>query len=144
MSPNSKNYHVEVDWQTVVPLGDTLAVRTGAGFDERWVKAFQVVRDEHQLRSNGPDWGAIDFEFSPGAHPVFVLYVRGIKPSAQSLDLRLTVNDLFKATNKVAQIGTHVYDLANELRESKPDQTSGGRPSTPPPARERADERRAA
>jgi hypothetical protein len=144
MSPNTKNYQVEVEWQTVVPLGDTLAVRTSAGFDERWAKAFAVVRDEHQLRSNGADWGAIDFEFSPGAHAVFVLYVRGIKPSAQSLDLRLTVNDLVKATNKVAQIGTHVYDLAHELRGTQSDQRGGRRPSTPPPAGERADERRAA
>jgi hypothetical protein len=143
LSRHPHSYHVEVDWQSVVPLGDVLAVRTGAGFDERWVKAFHVVRDEHQLRSNSGDWGAIDYEYSPGAHAVFVLYVRDIKPKAQSFELRRTVNDLVNAANKVAQVGTHVYELANELRGGQPEQ-AGARSSTPPPARERVDERDAA
>jgi hypothetical protein len=133
MSANPRRYHVEIDWSTVVPHGDMLAVRTGSGFDERWAKAFQVVRDEHQLRSNGAEWGSIDFEHSPGAHAVFVVYVRDIKPKAQAFEVRRTVNDLVMAANTVAQIGTHVYELADELRGGQAD----GRPSTPPPAHER-------
>jgi hypothetical protein len=144
MSADTKRYHVEVDWSSVVPLGDSLGMRTGGGFDERWVKAFQVVRDEHQLRTNGADWGAIDDEHRAGPQPDFILYVRQINPEAQSFELRRTVNDLVKAANMVAQIGTHVYDLASELRGTQAnqpdqaDQASGGHSSAPPPAREPA------
>jgi hypothetical protein len=143
MSEHSKRYHVEVDWSSVVPLGDSLGMRTGGGFDDRWVRAFQVVRDDHQLRSSGANWGAIDFEHRPGTHADFILYVRQINPEAQSFELRRTMNDLVKAANIVAQVGTHVYDLAGELRGAQATQptdtneTSSGESSTPPPARER-------
>jgi hypothetical protein len=143
MNEPKNRYHVEPDWFTVVPLGDALAIRAAGNCDERWVKAFEVVRDENQRDGQSREWGSIDFEYGSGANGAgFVLYVRQIKPGAQSLEVRRTVNDLMKAANAVAQIGTHVYELARELRG---DQPATGRPSTPPPARERqAEERNAA
>ena len=43
-----------VDWLTVVPLGDTLRVRTEPGVDDRWAKAFEVVLHEQQHRDVPP------------------------------------------------------------------------------------------
>jgi hypothetical protein len=140
VSDAGKSYGIQVEWETVVPLGDALGVRTNDGVDDRWVKAFEVVLDERRRRTAGGDWGAIEFEYASGARQGnFVLYVREIKPEAKSSELRRTLDDLAKAANTVAQVGTHVYDLARELRgdEATTPQPAGSRSSTPPPARER-------
>jgi hypothetical protein len=126
----SDRYDVQVDWHTVVPLGDTLAIRTHDGFDDRWVEALEVVLDEHERVAHSR-WGAIDFDYSSGENDVkFALFVRQIEPGVQSFELRRTIDDLVRAANTVAQVGTHVYELARELRQPEP---AGPRPSTPPP-----------
>jgi hypothetical protein len=123
-------YAVRVDWGTVVPRGDTLEVNAVNGIDERWVEALEVVLDEHQRQFSGQQWGKFDFEYEPGETGTdFVLYIKEIEPGVQSVQIRQTVNDLVKSANSVAQVGTHVYDLARELR-GQPD---GSRESTPPP-----------
>jgi hypothetical protein len=125
-----------MDWATVVPLGDTLAVNAvnavnGVnGLDERWVEALEVVLDEHQRQVSGQLWGRFDFEYEPGEKGAdFVLYMKEIKPGVQSVEVRTTVNDVVKAANSVARVGTHVYELARELRG----QQDESRESTPPP-----------
>jgi hypothetical protein len=123
-------YEVRVDWATVVPRGDTLEVNAVNGVDESWVEALEVVLDEHQRQVSGQQWGKFDFEYEPGEKAAeFVLYIKEIKPGVQSVQVRQTVNDLVKSANSVAQVGTHVYDLARELR-GQPDDS---RESTPPP-----------
>jgi hypothetical protein len=126
----SNRYEVRVDWATVVPLGDTLAVNAVNGVDERWVEALEVVLDEHQRQVSGQQWGRFDFEYDPGEKATdFVLYIKEIKPGVQSVEVRQTVNELVKSANSVARVGTHVYDLARELRG----QSEESRESTPPP-----------
>jgi hypothetical protein len=133
VTPAKHTKEVQVDWQTVVPLGDTLCVRTDTAVDAGWAKAFEVVLHEHQHRTPHREWGRIDFEYGSGdkqaAH--LVLYVRAIKPGARSLDLRRTLDGIVKVSNTVAQVGPHVYELAHELRE--PPAPAGPRQSTPPP-----------
>ena len=127
----SNNYDVRLDWATVIPQGDTLAVDATDGFDDQWVEAFEVVLDEHERQGTDPDWGAIDFEYGSEEEPKFVLLVKRIRPEARSAELRRTVNDLVQAANSVAKVGTHVYELARELRQPH---TAGVRESTPPPS----------
>jgi hypothetical protein len=123
-------YEVRVDWATVAPRGDTLEVNAVNGVDERWVEALEVVLDEHQHQISGRQWCKFDFDYEPGEKGTdFVLYIKGIEPGVQSIQVRQTVNELVKSANSVAQVGTHVYDLARELR-GEPD---GSRESTPPP-----------
>jgi hypothetical protein len=141
-------YTVQADWTSVSPLGDTLVIGAAGGLDDRWVGAFEVVLDEHQRRAGSRQWGAIDFEYAADAadsKSPFAIYVRKVKPGAQPLDLRRTVDDLINASNTVAQVGTHVYELANQLREPRVESgQTGPRESTPPPAAEAAaDELRA-
>lgn len=133
MSDGNYRYDVQVDWPTVVPLGDTLAVNAEDGFfDDRWVEAFEVVLGEHERRATGWKWSGIDFECASGDEDgTLVLYVRGIEPGAQSSELRRVVDDLVQAANEVAPVGTHVYHMARELRQVEP---AGPRPSVPPPA----------
>ena len=132
MTDGNDRYDVQVDWPTVVPLGDMLAVNTEDGFDDRWVEAFEVVLGEHECRATGRKWSGIDFECTSGDEDgALVLYVRGIEPGAQSSELRRTVDYLVQAANEVAQVGTHVYHLARELRQVEP---AGPRPSVPPPS----------
>jgi hypothetical protein len=130
---------VQADWTSVSPLGDTLAIDAAGGVDDRWVGAFEVVLDEHQRNRAGGQWGAIDFEYTADGKSPFVLYLRKVKQGAQPLDVRRTVDDLMTATNTVAQVGTHVYELANQLREPRVEVASSGpRESTPPPTPETA------
>lgn len=140
MSTANNTHEAQIDWQTVVPLGDTLCVRTGGAVDDRWAKAFEVVLHEHLYRHRTAhhEWGRIDFEHGSGEKQLpLVLYVRTIKPGARSLDLRRTLDGLVRVANTVAQVGPHVYELARELREP-PSETP--RQSTPPPPAElRAD-----
>jgi hypothetical protein len=132
VSKNIPNYEVRVDWTTVMPLGDTLAVSTVNRFDAPWVEAFAVVLREHEDRFGDRPWRAIDFEFvSDDDEPTFELFVRGIEPGTQATDVRRTVDDLVQAANTVARVGTHVYDLARELRQPEP---VAPRVSTPPPS----------
>jgi hypothetical protein len=130
VSDSNDKYDVGVDWPAVVPLGDTLAIRTEGGFDDRWVEAFEVVLDEHERQATDQNWSGIDFEYASDEEKVrFVLFVREIEPGAQSFELRRTIDDLIEAANTVAHVGTHVYELAHELRRPKPTP----RTSTPPP-----------
>ncbi len=129
MSERNDSYDVQVDWATVVPDGDALAIRTHDGFDDRWVEALGLVLDEHQRNAADRQWSAIDLDYA-SQEAGLVLFVRRIEPGARSADLRRTVEDLVKATNTAANIGTHVYALAHELRE--PWAASVGS-STPPP-----------
>jgi hypothetical protein len=122
-------YGVQVDWTTVVPVGDTLAVNATEGFDDRWVKAFEVVLDEHEREDTEWHWGEIDFEYASGDQSLFVLFVKRIRPEAKSFELRRTVDGLVRSSNTVAQVGTHVYELAQELRGPV-----NGNESTPPPS----------
>lgn len=145
MSDAKRTYTVRVDWTTVVPLGDTLAIGTGEGVDDQWVKAFEVVLDEHELQTADRGWRDIDFEFADENAPRLGMYVREIQPGVKADELRRIVDGLVKAANSVAQVGTHVYELARELRQPKPEAaakqaaakpaTDPGqpRPSTPPP-----------
>jgi hypothetical protein len=132
MSERNDSYDVKVDWPTVVPLGDTLAIRAGDGFDDRWAKAFDVVLDDHQHRTSHPEWGKIDFDYASNQEETrFVLYVRSIRQEAKATELRRTLDDLVKTANTVAHVGPHVYELARELREPP---ATGPRQSSPPPA----------
>jgi hypothetical protein len=125
-------YNVQVAWPTVVPLGDTLAVNAAGTVDQRWAQAFEVVLDEYGHQTNQRKWGSIDFEFaSDGTDAGFVFFVRQIQPETRSFEVRNTVEDLVKAANTVAHVGTHVYELARELREAE---TAAPRGSVPPPA----------
>ena len=146
MSEGKRQYGVQVDWTTVVPLGDTLAIGTSAGVDEQWVKAFEVVLDEHERQETDRGWRDIEFEYASDENaPQLGMYVREIQPTVQADELRQTVDGLVMAANSVAQVGTHVYELARELRQpkaspaakragSKPETAPGTRrPSTPPP-----------
>jgi hypothetical protein len=137
VSASNDNYDVRVDWPTVVPVGDTLAISALDGFDDRWAEAFEVVLDEHERQAPDRQWGEIDFEYAGDEHAKFVLLVRQIRAQAKSLELRRTIDDLVDATNTVAQVGTHVYELARELREPQPETL---RESTPPPVDPLADE----
>jgi hypothetical protein len=130
MSETIDRYDVQVDWPTVAPLGDTLAVSTAGGFDDRWVEAFEVVLGEHEHQAAARKWRRIDFERAGDEDNVLDLYVRGIEPDAQAPELRRTVDDLVRAANDVARVGTHVYHLARELRQVEPE---GPRGSVPPP-----------
>jgi hypothetical protein len=131
LSDSNDHYDVRVDWTTVVPLGDTLAVSTGSGPDDRWARAFEVVLDDHASQASERPWGRIDFEDASDENGGrFVLYVRRIEPGAQAFELRWTINELVKSANMVAQVGTHVYELARELRESE---SEARQSSVPPP-----------
>jgi hypothetical protein len=130
VSDSNHQYDVQAHWPTVVPLGDTLAISTDGGFDARWVEAFEVVLDEHERRASDRKWSRIDFEDSSDEQNKLVLYVRKINPETRSFELRRTIDELVKAANAVAQVGTHVYELARELREPE---SATSRPSTPPP-----------
>ena len=131
MSDSNHQYDVQAHWPTVVPLGDTLAISTDGDPDARWVEAFEVVLDEHERRASERRWSRIDFEDPSDEQDKLVLYVRKINPEARSLELRRTIDELVKAANTVAQVGTHVYELARELREPE---SVTSRPSTPPPS----------
>jgi hypothetical protein len=130
VSDSNDKYDVRVDWTTVVPLGDTLAVSTDEGFDDRWVEAFEVVLDEHERQAKDREWSGIDFEYASDEEVKFVLFVKEIEPGARSFELRRSIDDLVKAANTVAQVGTHVYELARELRQP---QSETSRASIPPP-----------
>jgi hypothetical protein len=130
VSDRNQQYDVQAQWPTVVPLGDTLAISTDGGVDARWVEAFEVVLDEHERGPSDRKWGRIDFEDPSDGQDELVLYVRRISPEARSFELRRTIDELLKAANTVAQVGTHVYELARELRELE---SATPRPSTPPP-----------
>ena len=123
-------YSARVDWQTVVPMGDTLAVSTDGDLDDAWVNAFQVVLEEHERREADRSWSGIDFKYAGAEDGEFVLFVRQIEPDAQSIELRTTVEELVSAANGVARVGTHVYELARELREPE---SAAPRGSVPPP-----------
>jgi hypothetical protein len=135
------NYQVQVDWPSVVPLGDTLSVKTDGRIDDRWAKAFEVVLHEHQHRFVPREWGRIEFEYVTSTKPPhLMLYVRAIQPGARSNDLRRTLDHLVKITSTVAEVGPHVYELARELREPPAAAASPRGESTPPPPAElRAD-----
>jgi hypothetical protein len=131
LNDNNDNYDVQVDWTTVVPIGDTLAISTGDGSDDRWVRAFEVVLDDHERQATDQQWGRIDFEDAYAENGGrFVLFVRQIEPGAQAFELRWTINEIVKSANTVAQVGTHVYELARELREPEQETRDG---SIPPP-----------
>jgi hypothetical protein len=132
VSKGNDRYEVRVDWATVVPLGDTLSIRLVDGVDERWVEALEVVLDEHQRQASDPKWGGFDFEYDSGANGAnFALFVKEIRPGAGAVEVRRTVTELVKSANSVALVGTHVYELARELR-GEPEE--GSRESTPPPS----------
>ena len=140
MTTPKSTHDAQVDWQTVVPLGDTLCVRTGGAVDDGWAKAFEVVLHEHQHRTKPREWGRIDFEYGSGNKKApLVLYVRAIKPGARSADLRRTLDGLVRVANTVAQVGPHVYELARELREPPAESPRQSTPPPPPPAELRAD-----
>jgi hypothetical protein len=123
---------VQIDWPRVAPLGDTLAVTTNDGVDDKWAKAFEVVLEEHRRRVTHPNWGGIDFDRGSGENGAhFVVFVRKISPAANAGELRETVDRLVQNANAVARVGTHVYELARELRQPH---TAGVRESTPPPS----------
>jgi hypothetical protein len=131
VSDGNGRYDVQVDWSTVTPLGDTLAVKAQDGFDDQWVQAFEVVLDEHERPAPGRRWTGIDFEYV-GDEPNrrLVVLVRGIAPEARAVDVRRAVDNVVEATNTVARVGTHVYEIARELRQPEP---GSGRGSVPPP-----------
>jgi hypothetical protein len=131
MSDTNDTYGMQVDWQTVVPQGDTLAIGTDGGFDARWIEAFEVVLDEPERQPSERPWRGIDFRHRSDEEAEFVLFVRGIGPEARPFELRRTIDDLVEAANTVAQVGTHVYELARELREPE---SPGSRESIPPPS----------
>ena len=131
MSEKAKKYEVKLDWATIVPLGDTLAINASDGFDDRWVEAFEVVLDEHERRSTARRWGPIDFEYASGDDAKFVLLVKRIRPQARAFELKATMDELVQTANTVAKVGTHVYELACELRRPP---SGVVRESTPPPA----------
>ncbi len=136
MTPTKAKYDVQVDWSTVVPVGDTLSVQTAGRVDDRWAKAFEVVLHEHQHRTAPREWGRIDFEYASGERqPHMALYVRAIKAEARSVDLRRTLDGVVSISNSVAQVGPHVYELARELREPP---AAPSTESTPPPGAVRA------
>jgi len=130
VSESNDKHDVRVDWATVVPQGDTLSISMDGGVDARWVEAFEVVLDEHERQAFDRAWSTIDFRHPSDEEVGFVLFVRGIEPEARSFELRRTVDDLVEAANTVAQVGTHVYELARELREPE---SPGSRESIPPP-----------
>jgi hypothetical protein len=131
LSKSNDRYDVQVNWQTAVPLGDTLAVSANDGFDDRWVKAFEVVLDEHVRRVAHPEWGRIDFDHVSDENGArFIVYVKKIAPQATAAELRRTLDHVVGNANRVAMVGTHVYELARELREA---QNATARESAPPP-----------
>jgi hypothetical protein len=132
VSRSKDKYDVQVDWPTVVPVGDTLAIGTNDGVDDRWVEALEVVLDEHERQATDRKWRRIDFDYaSDEKEAKFVLFVREIEPGAQSFELRRTIDELVKSANMVAQVGTHVYELARELRRPP---SATPQESTPPPS----------
>jgi hypothetical protein len=138
MSANGNTYDVRVDWPTVVPLGDTLVVSTDGGFDDKWADAFNVVLEEHARRGGTKSWARIDVgRFSADEDTRLGLFLRRVEAGTQAAELRQTVNELVSSANTVAEVGTHVYDLARELRQAEP---ATPRESTPPPARDPLDE----
>jgi hypothetical protein len=138
VSDNNRNYDVQVDWPTVVPLGDTLAVSTGNGFDDQWAEAFDVVLREQESRPGDRGWRRIDFEHGSDDYgTTFDIIVRAIEPGTESAEVRRTVEDLVRGANTVARVGTHVYELARELRQAEPAEQ---RVSTPPPSRDPLDD----
>jgi hypothetical protein len=140
VSEIKKSYDVQVDWSTAVPLGDTLAVKTNAGYDDQWVKAFEVVLDEQHRRSSKQAWETIDFDYaSNGKEARFAIFVRKVTPGARAPEVRQTIDELVKTANRVAVIGPHVYELARELREPET-APSARQGSSPPPATEIAAE----
>jgi hypothetical protein len=128
---------VRVDWQTAVAIGDTLAVGTDEGFDDRWVEAFRVVLDEHERQDGAPSWGEIDFDYV-AADGALRLLVREIEPETGASELREAVEGVVEAANRAARVGTHVYDLACELRRPHAEAPRGSVP--PPPLDPLADE----
>jgi hypothetical protein len=138
VSENNRTYDVQVDWPTVVPLGDTLAVSTGNGFDDQWAQAFDVVLREQESRPGDRGWRRIDFEHGSDAYgATFDIFVRAVDPGTESAEVRRAVEELVRSANTVARVGTHVYELARELRQTEPE---GPRVSTPPPARDPLDD----
>lgn len=120
---------VRVDWQTSVAIGDTLAVGTGDVLDDRWFDALRVVLDEDERRAGPRSWGEIDFDYGADEGTLRLL-VREIAPEAGAAELRRAVEDVVEAANRAARVGTHVYELAQELRRPQPE---APRESIPPP-----------
>jgi hypothetical protein len=90
------------------------------------------VLDEHERQPTDRKWSGIDFQYaSEEADAEFVLLVREIEPGTQSFELRRAVDDLVEAANTVARVGTHVYELARELRQASPAAPRSS--SVPPP-----------
>jgi hypothetical protein len=138
VSEKNHNYDVQVDWPTVAPLGDTLAVSTGSGVDDQWVDAFEVVLREDEARQADRTWRRIEFEQGSGDYVGTVdVLVREIEPGTESAAVRRTVEELVRSANTVARVGTHVYELARELRQTEP---PAPRVSTPPPSRDPLDD----
>jgi hypothetical protein len=132
VNDGSDSYDVQVDWPTVLPLGDTLCVHVDGGVDDQWAEAFAVVLDEYTRQTTDQKWRRIDFEYASDENePRFVVFVRHIQPEAGSFEVRRTLDDLADGANTVAQVGTHVYELARELREASEPATPRG--SVPPP-----------
>jgi quinol monooxygenase YgiN len=132
MNDGSDSYDVQVDWARVLPLGDTLCVKVDGGIDRRWMEAFAVVLGEYTRQTTDQEWGTIDFEYaSDEDEPRCVLFMRHIQPEAGSAEVRRTLDDLVDGANTVAEVGTHVYELARELREAPAAATPQG--SVPPP-----------
>jgi hypothetical protein len=127
---SDSRYDVQVDWPSVVPLGDTLSVSADGGFDDRWIDAFKVVLSEHARKAGGQRWRRIDYQQAGDEDSKLTLFVRQIQPDAGAFEIRRTVDGLVDAANTVAQVGTHVYELARELRQTDPE---GERESVPPP-----------
>jgi len=130
-------YDARVDWQTAVAIGDTLAVGMHDDFDDRWIEAFRIVLDEHERRDGASGWGEIDFDYAAGEGALRVL-VREVEPETGASELREAVEDVVQAANRAARVGTHVYDLARELRRPQPEAPRGSVP--PPPLDPLADE----
>ena len=130
MSHSSDSCDVRIDWQTTVATGDTLAIGSDDGVDDRWIEAFRVVLDEHERQAGAVTWGEIDFDYA--AHDgALRLLVHEIQPQTGVSELREAVEDVVEAANRAARVGTHVYDLARELRRSHPETPRG---SVPPPS----------
>jgi hypothetical protein len=130
MSHSSDSCDVRIDWQTAAAAGDTLAIGTDDGVDDRWIEAFRVVLDEHERQAGGVTWGEIDFDYAADESALRLL-VREVQPQTRAFELREAVEDVVEAANRAARVGTHVYDLARELRRPDPETPRG---SVPPPS----------
>jgi len=88
------------------------------------------VLDEHERQAGAATWGEIDFDYAADDGALRLL-VHEIQPRTGVSELREAVEDVVEAANRAARVGTHVYDLACELRRSQPETPRG---SVPPPS----------